>query len=42
MSYRSLFLSDYNGRSKMQVDDDQQLMVTRLEEKVFDIAEENV
>jgi len=26
----------------MQVDDDQQLMVTRLEEKVFDIAEENV
>lgn len=42
MSYRSLFLSDYNGRPKMQVDDDQQLMVTRLEEKVFDIAEENV
>jgi len=26
----------------MQMDDDQQLMVTRLEEKVFDVAEENV
>jgi len=42
MSYRGLLLSNHNGRPEMQVDDDQQLIVTRLEENMLDIAEEDV
>ena len=37
-----LFLSNNDRRLQVNVDDDKQLVVTGLEEKVFDVTEENV
>lgn len=35
-------LADENGRLEVNVDDNQQLVVTRLEEQMFDIAEQDI
>ena len=37
-----LLLSDHDGCLEVYVDDDEELVVTRLEEEVFDVREQDV
>ena len=37
-----LLLSDHNGCLEVDVDDDQELVITRLEEEMLDIAKQDV
>lgn len=37
-----LFLANHDGRFQMDMDDDQKLLVTWLEEEMLDVAEEYV
>lgn len=38
----SLLLADHDRSPEVNVDDDQQLMVARLEEEMFDVAEQDI
>jgi hypothetical protein len=42
ITHVSLLLADDDGRLEMNVDDDQKLVVTRLEEEVLDVVEQDV
>ena len=38
-THMCLLFSDHNGGLEMNVNDDEQLLVTRLEEQMFDVSE---
>jgi hypothetical protein len=42
LNVKSLLLSDDDGRLEMQVNDGEKLVVTRLKEEVFDVAEQDI
>jgi hypothetical protein len=41
-TYMGFLLPDHDGRFQMNVYNDQKFLVTRLEEKVLDVSEQNI